>query len=413
MLEFFKRHDGGSTATTFAMVLPILATLGVGGIDYAMTFKHRSSLQEIADAASTGAAKELVLGATDQTRVKAVAEEIVANGLSRLGLSGQAYTVTATAIDKMTAVKVDLTQATQVLMTSVAPDEVSVTSTARLSGIIKLCVLALDEKNSETVFLRQSAKITANGCAVISNSANRDGIHLLDSAALAASFVCTAGGAKAAAGQITPAPLMDCPTTADPLADRKPPTVGACTETNKDISSGMVTLMPGVYCGGLKIRGTAVVDLKPGIYVIKDGALTVTDTATLRGRYVGFYLAGASTVFEFTKDSVIDLGAPKDGAMAGLLFFEDRAGNLGKTSRITSDYARKLIGTVYLSRGEFMIDSTRPVADKSEYTAMVVRKLSLQSGPDLVVNSDYEASDVPVPTGLGTTTMSAKVYVAQ
>ena len=59
-----------------------------------------------------------------------------------------------------------------------------------------------------------------------------------------------------------------------------------------------------------------------------------------------------------------------------------------------------LIGTVYLSQGYLHVDANKPVADQSAYTAIVVRSLKLKAGPNLVLNSNYDATDVPFPPGL-------------
>jgi hypothetical protein len=53
-----------------------------------------------------------------------------------------------------------------------------------------------------------------------------------------------------------------------------------------------------------------------------------------------------------------------------------------------------------LPQGILHIDSNAPVADRSDYTAIVVRSLQLSEGPNLVLHSDYQNSDVPVPEGL-------------
>ena len=54
-----------------------------------------------------------------------------------------------------------------------------------------------------------------------------------------------------------------------------------------------------------------------------------------------------------------------------------------------------------MPKGRLIIDATRPVADKSAYTVLVVQQLDLYSGPNLVLNSDYGASEIPVPPGVG------------
>jgi len=183
-------------------------------------------------------------------------------------------------------------------------------------------------------------------------------------------------------------------------------------------------LQPGVYCRGLKITNGAEVTLARGIYTIKDGPLIVDRGATLQGTDVAIYLKGNGANLTFDTASTIALSAPKDGPLAGFLIFDDPTGAsalaippfplpipiLGdllspkgppREHKILSDNARTLIGTIYMPQGRLIIDATKPIADKSAYTVLVVRRIDLHDGPNLVLNSDYSASEVPVPKGVG------------
>ena len=43
---------------------------------------------------------------------------------------------------------------------------------------------------------------------------------------------------------------------------------------------------------------------------------------------------------------------------------------------------------------------TSPIADRSAYTAIVARMMTLYGGPNLVLNTNYDITDVPVPDGI-------------
>ena len=179
-----------------------------------------------------------------------------------------------------------------------------------------------------------------------------------------------------------------------------------------EIKEGRHTIQPGYYCGGLKIEKTAHVTAAPGIYIISGGKLEVKDEATLQGEYVSFYFADDDAGFEFKDEAVVELTAPNDGPLAGILFFEDRAAKAGRDFKISSDSVRKLIGTIYLPRGVFKASATEAdeipipgapleiIAAASTYTVIVASVIELD-GVNLVINADYGASDVPVPAGLG------------
>ena len=182
--------------------------------------------------------------------------------------------------------------------------------------------------------------------------------------------------------------------------DRSEPAVGSCAFDGLEIKDEIRTLSPGVYCNGLKISGDAQVTFNPGVYVIKDAKFHVQDTAQITGTNVGFYLADDNVLFEFTEETSIELTAPKDGPLAGILFFDSRSANPGRKHRINSNNARKLIGTFYLPQSTLLVDAKAPVADESAFTVIIARSVELLEKPSLVLNSDYSLTDIPAPTGL-------------
>jgi hypothetical protein len=231
-----------------------------------------------------------------------------------------------------------------------------------------------------------------------------------------AGVICSAGGkVKSRDFNYNPQPMTDCPVIPDPLASRTGPTDFACNHTDKVVSGGAATLQPGVYCGGLTLTNAADVTFAPGIFVVKDGPLLVDGNSSVKGTNVALYMKGAGANFTFETATTISLTAPKDGPLAGILIFDDPTGTpapekSGKHAKadksprehaILSDNARLLLGTIYLPKGRLIIDATKPVADRSAYTVLVVQQLDLYEGPNLYLNTDYRATAVPVPKGVG------------
>ena len=160
-----------------------------------------------------------------------------------------------------------------------------------------------------------------------------------------------------------------------------------------------MTLAPGVYCNGLTIMGKA--RLEPGIYAMSGGGLLVDGGGTLEGDNVGFFLTGPASTIKFGKKSQVSLTAPRRGDMAGILFFEDRDTDFSGSHQITSDDARNMVGTIYLPKSKLLIDASNPVADRSDYTIIIAREFELRDGPELVLNTNYAGSSIPVPEGVG------------
>ena len=416
----------GAAALLFSIALPAVLIVGAASMEYGALAKRRAELQKAADAAALAATAQLgVAGATD-SRIEAVAKAIV---LASAGAREPQARIAGAVLNNRTWVRVSIEETVDSLVGKVlsAPSwTVQVQATGQLAGKSQLCMLSLDAKNADSLHLHKSAVITANGCTVQSNSTDRNGLHVEDNASVTADKVCSSGGYKGGNGaKFSRAPITDCPTISDPLAAQVPPPLPSCTVTTLKIDGKItpaMTLLPGVYCGGIKVTNNAKVTLLSGIYVIDNGPLVVDHGGSLTGTNVGFYFTGDKGGLLFDVDSTITLTAPKDGIMAGLLFFENRMVSAPiappdgvklappppppgsppmRTYRIVSNNARTLLGTIYLPAGRLIIDADKPVADLSAYTVIVARQVELFDGPNLYLNTNYAGSDVPVPSGVG------------
>ncbi len=441
-LRHLIRDTAGGAALTFGLIFP--ATIGAAGaaLDYSNMRQTRAQMQAAADSSALAASREFRLGNAGPATISAVAalqaKSILAETVPDARISPSVDTkVKSVTVEISASVK---TYVMKVLNSNTAT--ITVTATARISGGSPICVIGLDQEGSPTLFLQKNARLSAPGCAVYSDSTRSGGLQVQDKAQLTAAFVCSSGGVKrVASGTVTPAPQADCPNVPDPLAARKPPAVASkCDFFNFEVVDRNAVLSPGVYCGGLKVlahRGkSANVTFNPGIYVIKDGPLTVGGNsqmfhptllcalpldgdAFVTGTDVGFYFYQSPSMFSiipatitsFLNDGIprlglyptshVSLSAAKTGELAGILFFEDRRIPRMNQHFITSDDARMLLGTIYLPRGELTIDANKPVADRSPYTIIVSRQFNLNEGPTMVLNSDYASTTVPVPEGLG------------
>ena len=407
----------------------LLACMGLV-IDYGVWVHQKQELQRIADEAAVAAASELYLANSSASQAEAVASSVAKSQSTAASMASAAAPVPAPT-DRATAgsngsgkqpmtfggeirvatnvdtdessVEVTVRQTGESYFSGMffPPPEIVVSAVARAAGGGRVCVIGLDEDAATTVSLVQSAQVTATRCAVYSNSTSSSGIDVSMSAKIDAELICSAGGTDGNSGNYAPEPTTDCPKIQDPLANRPAPYVGSCDHHDLEIMKETVTLRPGVYCGGLTIMSNSEVKMAEGIYVMKDGPLIVTSNSVVYGEYVGVYLTGDNAVFAFESQSDIDFTAPRDGPMAGILFFEDRDAPLMRRHVIMSQKADNLLGTIYLPSGVFVVATNNKVADQSAYTAVVARRIELSKKPNLYLNADYGSTDVPVPSGIG------------
>lgn len=402
--------EGGGLAVTFAFALPVVVgALGIA-VDLITLNKVKADLQAAADSAAVAGAREIQLARSDQKQVTSAARSYAAFTLTgdpaatAQKLQEANLAVGASVVNNFTAVKVDITESwTPFFAHFIASDitPVTVTATARFVGSNNICVLGLS-RTTKAVFLDKNARLTGNDCGAFSNSADADGMSIDSGAVLKTSLNCSAGGVNVnSAATVSPRALSGCPEVPDPLASRPAPAVGGCDHRDMVIKDQSLTLAPGVYCGGLLVTGTSEVKLNPGIYIIQDGQLGVTGKAVLRGEGVSFFITGSSAgKVIFAQMTQIELAAPDSGPMAGLLFYEDRAITQHLRHQISSDNARRLVGTLYFPSGDLIVDAKNPVADQSAWTAIIVHHLELNMGPNLILNSDYSATSIPVPEGI-------------
>lgn len=400
----------------FASGTMLAAVFIIGGVvDFVSLTLQKAEVQNAADSSALSAARELQVAKGDDIRLSSVAAIIAEANLPNM----QNVQVVARPLGEGSGVEVTVTAPPRVFFPGIigmTAKPVSASAVAELQGSA-VCMIGLEVKADRTLHMQKKAAITARDCAIYSNSRGKGGITLEGDAKVTADLICSAGGVKADKRlALDPSPVTDCPTMPDPLASRPPPAVGACDHDKFKVEKGKtVTLSPGVYCGGIDIAGAA--DLKAGLYIIKDGPLKVKNGGELHGGNVGFFLTGRDALINFEKTTVIELSGPRDGPLAGLLFYEDRNVVAAdgttvieldpeglpkpKEHRIRSDDARELVGTIYIPRNKLLVDGDKPIASESAYTVIIAREFALAEGPEIVLNTDYALSDVPVPAGVG------------
>ena len=452
----FLADIGGSVAITIGVFASVLIAASGAAVDYASLVMQKNKLQSAADAATLLAAREMQIANTTKDQLISIAGQTLE---TNLGTRGGKYTFNVdVGEDKQTLTVEVKAEATTYFMDWSKDGTVTAKAVAAIHDAgVPLCVLGLShEKDGKEpgLTLNENAQLTGEGCAVYSNARKKDSIESNSGALLQAGLICTAGGVEGDVDNFNPSPVTDCPSFQDPLLNRPEPAFGSCDYTDfqlgfdkrlkvdeKDVEHdikdetadetgkktfkekeqepidtshydrSVVVLEPGVYCGGLFIGSGITARLNPGNYIIKDGPLYVTEEASIEGEYVGFFFAGKDSNIYFGPHTNINLSAPKDGEMAGLLFFEERNHKKMRPHAILSDGARKLEGTIYLPAGHLYVDADAPIADKSAYTAIIVSRLELFAGPHLVLNTDYSATEVPVPQGVGA--MSGDVYLKE
>jgi hypothetical protein len=393
--QHFVADRRGGVAFFFSLsLLPLMAIAGAG-FDLLTMSKLRSQLQAAAEAGALRAAQELRLAEIGNYDVTPFAESAAREALAKATRALASIDVTASLADANSAVQVNVSGVFEPKFIHFVYKQ-SITLAARAIARTRgfpICILALEDDASGAIDLRENAKVSARSCLVQSNSRNPQGLSASHNATLEAAMICSSGGKSTSSGKLNPEPLTDCPIVTDPLANRLAPDVSRCDRQNTVISSGSVSLEPGVYCGGLKVTNGAAASLSAGEYIIKDGPLVIDGGAEITALGVGFYLTGKDAVLKFSRDSTVAMTAPPSGPLAGILFFEDRAAPLLRAHEILSNRTSHLRGALYLPRGLLRIGATGSDSHAS-FTIMISRQIQVDRDADLKSDDD-RATDFP------------------
>ncbi len=441
----FTGNTKGNVALVFAMASVILVGLAGGTVDFMSISSANRHLQSITDNAVLASARELQLSGSTGSKDSHVMEIAKAYITSAIKHNLTLTDIKATVSADKGSVKLDVFAKTKVRFLQFMGFEpiktISASATAQSYSGLPLCVLALENERGHAIGAYSKSQLKANHCTIYSNSTAVSSIEAWGSSIISSGLTCAAGGVAGGVENYPNQAISDCPKVPDPLASRIPPAIGGCDFNNFEVNGGKATLMPGVYCGGLKIHGKAKVFFSAGDYIIKDGKFEITATTKVEGQDVGFYLTGPDAIIGFHGKADISFKGRESGAMAGLLFFEDPDRETEYVHEITTDYARILEGTIYFPHSEFRISAKNTgngnsgttgagtsekkrtdkedrheqdsddddddddsensgIASESAYTVIVTRMLTLNSGPKLVLNTDYASSPVPLPRNI-------------
>jgi Putative Flp pilus-assembly TadE/G-like len=193
-----------------------------------------------------------------------------------------------------------------------------------------------------------SGSIGVLGSSLYANSSSPAALTL-GTGALSANSLEIAGGYTGSAANVTGTIDTGAQPVSDPLASLGGPDTSMLpTVPFVNYTSGTTTLNPGIYRGGLKILGTATVNLQPGVYVLDGGGISVTGSSSLVGNQVMIYntsITQPSGQVNISINGVVNLTAPVSGNYVGIGLYQDRA--ISTAVKIAGNGNMKITGMIY------------------------------------------------------------------
>lgn len=396
-----RRSEQGSIALKFAFAGPAVILLGVGGIDLMAVHTAKARLQSIADAAALAGAPALAL-ATDGSAARERADAFVRGQMGEWA-EAPTYEASYEILDRggQRAIRVLLRGHRTSFFANMLPPggwNFIGDATASTAGLTPLCVLISGSNGAKLLNIKDSSQMKAPACLVHSN---RD--ILVEGGNITAASVqavTTAGGSISPSASTGAAPIDD------PFADldlERDPALGALCSPMElanrvKVSSGVHYVQAGRHCGGIEAYGAARVVLAPGEHFFLQGALVVKEDARLEGQDVVLFFDTMSK-FDFTDRALVSLDGRKTGPYAGIVMGAMRDNR--QDFVISADHVESLLGVIYVPSARLIVDGDADVARDSAWTVIVAKEMQMKGAPSLFINANYDATDVPVPAGVG------------
>jgi hypothetical protein len=390
-----QRSRGNLTIMTGLLVLPSAIAI-VMAIEIVALNNERAMMQSAADAAALAGACDLMVSGSSRRNAKNFAERFA---LSQVGSFAERAKVAFVATPEQEGVfAVDGFAARPSFFGSLVPPggfRIQVRSVAENMVRQPLCILGQNEALAENAISGDgSAGLNARGCVV---HANGD-IILKDRARVTAGTVRTSGTSDG--GTISPTPNVGALKIPDPFSARtiNPPKACACVpDGGTDVwKQGILTLPPGMHRTQFVMRGTSIMKLLPGEHYFCSPSI-FSDNSRLEGQdAVMMLIEGELTVRAPASTS---LKGRETGTWAGFVIVASRT-NASPVSFLSPN-VDELLGTIYLPNSNLVVNSPGSIAEASQWSVIVAHRLIVSSAAQLIINSDYEGSPVPVPIGVG------------
>jgi len=380
----------------------IFALMGMIAViaDFSFMQHQRNMMQTAADSAAMAGAEELNYGDQVAAGKADAASNGYADGVSSVTVSinnppSTGPNASNTAYVEATISKPEPTYFLSVI--GINTMTVSVRAVA-YEGSGPNCIYVTNPTASSALSGSGSASIQS-GCGVMVDSSSSTAIVLSGSAMVVAPTIGVVGGFTG--GGYTPTPKTGVIAASDPLAYVRAPTVASCAHTNFSLSNpgtsgSYYQVYAGTYCGGITVSN-GFVNFNAGTYVLAGGGLTTKGGPMLIGAGVTFYNTtgtGGYQAITLTGGSTSNFSAPTSGALAGILFFQDRSipsGGAGST--VSGNLSSTFDGALYFPTTTLTYSGNSSL---NGYNIVVADKIALSGNSTIGNNYSALANGSPI-----------------
>jgi hypothetical protein len=390
----FGGDESGAIAIWVAVGMPMIMGIAALAFDMNQLYVTKARLQHTADAAAIAAAQAL----PDQSAVITAAQNyatmnmpsathgiVVASGdvtmgnwdpdtrvFTPSGIPENEVRVSARR-DQQNGNPVPTSFANALGISNV---DVSASSVATIGS--EACIIALNPAASKAFYIQGNASVRTSNCDIQVNSCHSvdalkgQGNTVVEITSTGNNQINVCGAAKAQGpASFSPAPNANTgEQVTDPFAGVANPAASLydgpedCDFTNF-FSTGTVTLTPGVYCGGISLAGNGTAtfasgggSLTDGLFIIKDGELSINGNVDIVANGVTFFMTGSGANLNFGGTADVGISAPTTGNYAGFVVVGDRDNPASSPHVMRGTAMGGYNGYIYLPNAKLLMSGT-------------------------------------------------------
>ncbi len=388
-MKSFVRDEDGSAFIFAGVFLPVLAAVGMFAVDLSHIYLAHDRMKVATDAAAVGAA--LILSEPEAATHRAI-------GLAAANVDPSWGTVTTEedveygtydpakrtftpGTASVNAVRVSAHRSAQrgnamptYFAALLGTTSVEIAATSIAVQVASTCVVVLDPSADAALSLSGSGAMNVPNCNVQVNSDSASALSITGGS-LSAKSICL-GGESQGGGTTSPAPVVNCRSLADPLANLAEPGVFGCRQTSPMVINSLGS--DCTYSGTVRMDGN--VHLGAGVYYFQNAEVRIASGARVTGSDVLLFLDAGSTL-TMEPGSGLALGPTETGPYAGLSLFQSRAAEADRVSQIGGADGSVAMGAIYMPTAHLA------VAGSAETGKIVVGRLSANGDGTLTVRS--------------------------
>lgn len=387
ILRAVSRDQAGITAVVFALMLPMIVGFMGLGVEVAMWYDGKRTLQTAADAAAMAGTLDRAAGSDNATITATATREATRNGWA--AADGGIAVDPAYAGDS-SPVEVNLTRNMSVLFSGVFLGGTEVTLTARavgrtisaaaVGGAVG-CVLALDPTASSAIYFKNNAASTNANCIIISNSSSATGLYLENNAYINGPVQVVGNWHLSNNAHLNGSPnTAGVAATADPYASVPTPSASkpaACTAQSGSGSNNITrNLTPGRFCSGWDFNNNVTLNLSAGTYYIESKLKIQNNVIVNATGGVTIALAGNFAMY-IKNNATLNITAPTSGTYSGLAFISDSNATSTLVQTFDNNAILNVTGAIYFPNQTLELENN--ASSTSTCTQFIARKVSLSN----------------------------------